>query len=135
MGTNRIPKSVAAAIRKCYPDGVVEAFVTEESYFDEIRDGLEWDLRKIRGATLHWQTPPESVPDWDDDDDDWARDPPPPGDDWQSYDVFFLAPNGKEFHLEDETESYEEPEDPEASEPIETTSPGERWTGCCVGIC
>jgi len=37
---------------------------------------------------------PESVPDWDDDD-DWARDPPPPGDDWQSYHVFFLAPNGK----------------------------------------
>ena len=133
MGASRVPKNVAAALRKCCPDGVVEAFLTDESYFHEIRDALERDLSKIRGATLYWQTPePETVPDWDD---DWDHDPLPPDDDWQSYHAFFLAPDGKEFRFEDETEGFEEPEDPEATECIETTFPGEGWTGCCVGIC
>jgi len=40
MGASRVPKNVAAALRKCCPDGVVEAFLTDESYFHEIRDAL-----------------------------------------------------------------------------------------------
>ncbi len=135
MGASRVPKNVAAALRKCCPDGVVEAFLTDESYFHEIRDALERDLSKIRGATLHWQTPePETVPDWDD---DWDHDPLPPDDDWQSYHAFFLAPDGKEFRFEDETEGLEEPEDPEdpeSEEWITATFPGQGWIGCVVGI-
>jgi hypothetical protein len=132
MGASQIPKNVAAALRKCCPDGVVEAFPTDDSYFHEIRDGLESDLRKIRGATLHWQTPlPETAPDGAD---DWDHDPLPPDDDWQSYHVFFLAPNGKEFRFEDEIEGLEQSEDPESEECITATFPGEGWIGCGVGI-
>ena len=32
-----IPKDVAAAIKRCWPHGVVEEFPTDESYFHEIR--------------------------------------------------------------------------------------------------
>src|ERR1022692_1130889 len=57
MDANRIPEDVAAAIEECWPDGVVEEFDTDESYFCDIHAKLERDLRKIPGASLLWQTP------------------------------------------------------------------------------
>ena len=47
---SQIPKPVAAAIKKCWPDGVVAEFETDESYFLEIHPRLERDLRNIRGS-------------------------------------------------------------------------------------
>jgi hypothetical protein len=55
MGSSKIAKDIAA-IEKCWPDDIVEEFARDESYFHEIRQRLEWDLRKIRGASLVWQT-------------------------------------------------------------------------------
>jgi len=132
MGTSQIPPDVAAAIKHCWPNGVVEEFATDESYLHDIRPRLERDLRSIRGASLLWQTEEEEIgARWDED----QNDEPPPGDEWQSYCVFFLAPEGKEFHFEDETAGMEEAEDPEEEEWAETTYPGEGWIGCAVGIC
>jgi hypothetical protein len=130
---SQIPKRVATAIKKCWPDGVVEEFDTDESYFHEIHPRLERDLRNIHGAALLWQTEKqESGASWNDD----QEDEPPPSEDWQSYHLFFLAPDGKEeFHFEDETEGMEEPGDPEGEDWTETTYPGEGWIGCAVGIC
>jgi hypothetical protein len=54
---------------------------------------------------------------------------------WQSYHLFFLAPDGNEFHFEDETESMEQPEDPEEEDWTETTYPEGGWIGCAVEIC
>ena len=128
---SQIPKPVAA-IKKCWPDGIVAEFETDESYFHEIHPRLERDLRNIRGAALLWQTEEaENGANWDE---DGREDEPPPSEDWQSYHLFFLAPDGKEFHFEDETEGGEEPEDPEEEEGTGTTA-GEGWIGCAVGIC
>ncbi|HUD98217.1 MAG TPA: hypothetical protein VMR62_01490 [Bryobacteraceae bacterium] len=74
MSANRIPEDVAAAIQECWPDGVIEEFDTDESYFHDIRARLERDLGKIPGASLRWQTEEKHESDtWhDDDDDDWS---------------------------------------------------------------
>ena len=128
MGTSRIPKDVAVAIKECWPDGIVEEFATDESYFHEIRPRLARDLRTIRGASLLWHTEgDETAARWHEDDE------PPPRDAWQSYHVFFLSPDGEEFHFEDETAGIEEPEDLQAE--AETKHPGEGWIGCAVGVC
>ena len=128
----QIPENVAAGIERCWPDGVVDEFDTDESYFHEIHPQLERDLRHIRGASLQWQTEEEeSGTRWNEDEDD----EPPASDDWQSYHVFFVAPDAKEFRFEDETDNLEEPHGPEEEEPIETVYPGEGWIGCAVGIC
>jgi hypothetical protein len=85
MGASQIPKDVADAIRKCWPVGIVEEFATDESYFHQIQSRLGWDLRKIRGASLLWQTEEEEsgsgwVHDWEDEE-------PPPSNQWQSVTV------------------------------------------------
>jgi hypothetical protein len=78
---SQIPKPVAA-IKKCWPDGIVAEFETDESYFQEIRPQLERDLRNIRGAVLLRQTEePENGASRD----KYGReDEPPLGGDWQS---------------------------------------------------
>lgn len=132
MGTSRVPADVAAAIKQCWPNGVVEEFPTDESYLHELRPRLERDLRNIRGASLLWQTEEEEIGARRNEDE---NDDPLPSDEWQSYHLVFLAPKGQEFRFEDETVSMEEPEDPEQEEWTETTYPGEGWIGCAVGIC
>jgi hypothetical protein len=71
--SNRIPEDVAAAIHECWPDGAIQEFDADESYFPDIHAKLERDLKKIPGAALLWQTEAEddSIY-WDDDDE-----PPP----------------------------------------------------------
>jgi hypothetical protein len=127
-GASRIPPDVAAAIHRRWSDGVVDEFATDESYFHQIRARLERDLRHIRGASLPWRTedpPLDARPDEDDE--------PLYPDEWQSYYVFFLAPDGEEFQFEDETDCMEEPEDAEG-ERTEAMCPGNKWIGCAVGI-
>jgi hypothetical protein len=130
----QIPEDVAAAIEECWPDGVIEEFDKDESYFYDIRAKLERDLRKIPGASLVWQTEPEDDRShWDYDDDD---EPPPSGPDFQSYHVFFLAPQGSEFEFQTEIEDLEEPDDFEdpAAELATVTYQGKGWRGCSVAV-
>lgn len=129
-GTSQVPKDVAVAIKECWPNGVVEQFATDESYFHDIHPRVQRDLRNVRGASLLWHTEEEKIGSWDQDE----IDEPPSSDGWQSYHVFFLAPDSEEFHFEDETTGIEEPEDPLAAE-AEATHPGEGWIGCAIGIC
>jgi len=110
MDTSEVPADVAAAIKQCWPNGVVEEFATDESYFHEVRPRLERDLRNIRGAALLWQTEEEEIGARSNEDE---NDGPLRSGEWQSYHVFFLAPESKEFRFEDETAGIEEPEDPE----------------------
>jgi hypothetical protein len=51
---------------------------------------------------------------------------------WQSYHLFFLAPDGDEFHFEDETEGMEQPEDPEEQDWTDHL-PGRRLDWLCRG--
>ena len=97
-GASRIPPEVAAAIRRCWPDGIVGEFGTDESCFHAIQARVERDLRNIRGATLRWRTEC-THPDARSDEDPELPFP----DEWQSYYVFFLTPDGEAFHFEDET--------------------------------
>jgi hypothetical protein len=101
------------------------------SYFREKRWPLEQDLRTIQGASLLCQTEAQEPHSWDDND----SDRPPPGcDEFQSYHVFFLAPNDPEFHFEAETESLADPGDPKEEEWPDDMIPGEGWFGWAVGI-
>jgi hypothetical protein len=132
MGTSQIPENVHAAIKQCWPDGVVHELATDESYFHEIHPRLERDLRKIRGASLRWQSEDaEGGAGWNEDENDEL----PSIDDWQSYYVFFLAPHGKEFHFACETTGVDEAPDAEEDMSTETTYPGEGWIGCAAGVC
>jgi len=130
--SNRIPEDVAAAIHECWPDGAIQEFDADESYFPDIHAKLERDLKKIPGAALLWQTEAEDDSiHWDDDDE-----PPLFSPDFQSYRVFFLAPQGREFEFETETESMEETddfEDPD-SEMHFVTYPGKGWCGCSAAV-
>jgi len=131
VDAQQIPEGIAAGIAECWPDGVIEEFDTDESYFHDIHAKLERDLRKIPGASLLWQTEAEDdSANWDDDDDD---EPPPFSPEFQSYHVFFLAPQGSEFEFETETESPEEPVDPD-SELVAVTYPGKGWYGCSLVV-
>jgi len=137
MDANRIPEDVAAAINESWPNGAIEEFDTDESYFHDIRAALERDLRKISRASLLWQTEARDYSsNWDRDDDDWEHDEPPPSRDFQSYHVFFLVPLGNEFEFETETESLKEPEDPEDpnSDVVTVTVPGKGQYGCSVAV-
>src|ERR1043166_4704454 len=102
-----IPKELAGAIKRCWPRGVVEEFATDESYFHEIHHQIERDLGSISGASLLWQTEEASGVNRDDDNPD---EPPPPSFERQSYHVFFISHDGKEFGFEDETIG-DDPED------------------------
>src|SRR5262249_8842227 len=123
-----IPKDLAAAIKKCWPNGEIEEFPTDESYFQDIHERLARGLRKIRGASLIWQTEDhDSQPFWDDFEDELH----PCDYDWQSYHVFFLAPDDAEFHFEDEIKPMEEPDE---ENECPQTIPGEGWIGLAVGV-
>ena len=90
-----IPKDLAATIKRCWPRGVVEEFPADESYFHEVRHQIERDLGSISGALLVWQTEEAGGTGWEDDD---ADEPTRHESEWQSYQVFFVSPNGEEFH-------------------------------------
>ena len=119
-----IPEDLAAAIKRCWPRGVVEEFPTDESYFHEIRRQIERDLGRISGALLVWQTEEEGAGGNDDD----ADEPLLSCSEWQSYHVFFLSPEGDEFRFEDETSAH----DPEDGTQI--TYPGEGRFGLALTI-
>jgi len=132
MGATQIPEAVAALIKEIWPDGMVDEFDTEESGFQDIHAKLERDLRKIRGASLTWQTESEEPVYWDDESDD----EPPFDDNFQSYHVFFLVPDGDEFRYETETEAWEPSASLEEEEEwVETAVPGQGFTGCTAAVC
>jgi hypothetical protein len=127
-GASGIPPDVAAAIHRCWPDGIVDEFAADGSYFHEIHARLERDLRNIHGASLRWRTQDEQLDAHADEGNDL-----PPRDEWQSYYVFFLALDDDAFHFEDETTGMEECEEPQ-EEGTESMYAGEGWVGCAVGI-
>lgn len=137
MSVAKIPKEVSAAIRKCWPDGVIEQFDCDESYFHEVHIELARDLAKISGAMLRWQTRREDRDYFHDDDDDGEM---PLYEEFQSYHVFFLAPKGDEFRFEDETEDYKDRDDMEDDEDsgeepwVEAKIAGEGWLGCAAQV-
>jgi hypothetical protein len=56
MGASQIPPDVAAAIKRCWPNGVLDEFETSESYFHEIHPALGIPLRifgQDPGANRH----------------------------------------------------------------------------------
>ncbi|MGC9949040.1 MAG: hypothetical protein ABSF64_21950 [Bryobacteraceae bacterium] len=47
MDAGRIGADVAAAIEDCWPDGAIEEFDTDESYFHDIHAALEDTLENL----------------------------------------------------------------------------------------
>ena len=131
MQKPRIPRDVATSFKKCWPAGIVNEFVAGDSYFHAVHARVDRDLRKIRGASLLWQT-------LDDEESqvEGSADEPATAE-WQSYHVFFLAPLGDAFHVEDEAETIEESVQTEGDDAQSawTESPSEEWIGCAAGVC
>jgi hypothetical protein len=126
-----IPKDVAAAIKSAWPDGIVEEFDTDESYFHAVRAALERDLTQMGNATLLWQTEEANVASGGRDEDELPETPHSP--DFQSYHVYFLVPHGDEFHFQAETDNMAGMDDPHETESAATVC-GDGWIGYAVGI-
>ena len=99
MGPNQIPASVRALIDQTWPDGVIQEFDPAESGFYEMRGRVEFDLSKIRGASLYWQTNADE-PVFANDDATGEQVELP----FQSYHVFFLVPDGDDCRYATETD-------------------------------
>jgi hypothetical protein len=125
-GVVEIPMDLAAAIKQCWPRGVVEEFDTDESYLHETRSQIESELADIPGALLVWQTEEASGAGWEDDEE--KDEPLLSQSEWQSYHVFFISPSSEEFRFEDETIG----EDPEDG--TQNTYPGEGRFGLALSM-
>lgn len=99
MARNQIPASVGALIDQTWLDGVIQEFDLAESGFNEIRGKVEFDLSRIRGASLYWQTNPNE-PVFANDDATGEQVELP----FQSYHVFFLVPDGDDCRYATETD-------------------------------
>jgi hypothetical protein len=128
MQARTVPQDVADAIVESWPDGIMEEFDSDESYFYDIREGLERDLLRIRDVAVRWQT---SEPDyeryWGDDDE------LPPEYEFESYRMYFLAPQGDKFKFDTETDSQEIAEE-EPFEEVTVKVAGHGWYGCNIAI-
>lgn len=116
-----IPETLAALIDDTWPEGVIEEFNTADSdfYVQNIQGTLEEDLTKIRGASLAWQTGAEE-----------SDGQEPIEQEFLSYHLFFLSPDGDEFHFQAETEA----ENPEDGQWADGMVPGEGLMGCTAAL-
>ena len=114
MAEKQIPddglrKDVREAINRAWPGDLVEiGFDSEESYFWDVYPKLAAAMRKIKGAKLVHERKPQTERDWSHDSDE-DENPPDEMDSTRSYHLFFVCPEGEEFHFESEIESYAEP--------------------------
>jgi hypothetical protein len=125
-----IPGHISAAIRKAWPDGVVEPFDSEESYFWKIREKLSWDIRGLGGGMLSCEREASPQRDWHNDDDAWENIPEQEPE--RSYHTFFLAPLGDEFTHEVESDFIDSEFPEEEDEEVETTGTGR--IGCLAAV-
>jgi hypothetical protein len=102
-GGSDLPQHIVAALRKSYPDGLIEMpILDEDNPFWEICDKLKHSLSSLKGATLIYERKPQWEQHWEEPDPD--EDPPDWEENSRSYHLFFLSPNGRRFTYETEDE-------------------------------
>jgi hypothetical protein len=108
------------------------SFDDEESYFWDIQSKLERKLRGIKGVDLLFERAHQVEREWHDwdSDEEEEEDFPSDRDETRSYHLYFLSPEGKQFHCKTETEVYEEDERDFFGDFV----PGDRDIGLAVGI-
>lgn len=122
-----LPKNLADAIRRAWPNGVVDMPVdSDDAPFWDIYRELRASLSRIPGSTEFYEREPEdeleSSRGPDADEDALAR-----SGGSLSYHVFFLSPQGDRFQFE--TDTIEPDEDG-----VEQRYQGEGRIGCVVGV-
>jgi hypothetical protein len=123
---------VAAAIRKAYPEHIVDmSAVYEESYFDDVCDKVRAKLSKVCGAEILYARAPQGGPRWDEGSDP-DEDPPDWSEDSYSYHLFFLALRGEQYQFEGQIAGEDIPEGED--EPVLMTVPTVGRIGCSIGI-
>lgn len=140
MATRRKPdpdlgKDVREAIKRAWPDGVVEmGFDPNESYFWDVYPKLATAIQRIKGARLGHEREPEGGPVWFDDSDP-EDDSPDDQERSRSYHLFFVCPEGEAFTYEAEIETLAEPSwDEDENEPPMETVAGTGNTGWSVAV-
>lgn len=128
-GGSDLPPHIVAALRKAYPDDLIEMpIVYEENPFWETYDKLEYSLSSLTGARLIYEHEPHGESHWNPGSDP-DEDPPDWDEHSRSYHVFFLSPNGARFKYETEHEVLGEDEfddeEEENEEFGEETEPGQ----------
>jgi hypothetical protein len=137
-----IPKYILEALKRAYPDGLIEMPITdEEASFWEIHPKLKQGLSRLKGVSLIYERKPEGGPLWNEGFDP-DEDPPDWSENSRSYHLFFLSPDDPKFTYETEEEQpeqkvfgREEPdEEGSAEEGLTETLAGTGRVGCSVAI-
>ena len=122
-----LPRFIADAIRKAWPDGVVDKLNDTD---DAARWGeyprLKASLSRVSRSRVLLEREPQSVLD-PVEGSDADEDSPHFHEGWRSYWLFFVSPTDERFEFE--TETIEEDEDG-----IEGRLSGQGWIGCVLGI-
>src|SRR5713226_7953346 len=140
---SRLHPDVAAAIKRAWPDGVIEmSFDSEDSWFWDVHPKLVRAFHRLKGARLLNERFPEGLPllpRTDDDDDD----NPPIDYDCEfprSYHLFFVGSEGEAFTFLTEIETQAGPEyDEDTGELVDgelemITVHGRVYYGCAVAV-
>lgn len=122
-----LPQQIVDAIRKAWPDGIVDVPDTEDAPLSETYPTLKASLSHIPGARVLYEREPQSVPDWDQDSDE-EEESPDLDEGSRSYWLFFLSPADKRFEFGTETI------EPDEEDGVERRFPGQGWIGCIVAI-
>src|SRR5437867_2179422 len=104
---NSIPKHIAEALERAWPDSVIEIPITDEAPFWDVYPKLKTSLSHVEGALLLYEREPESKPHWDSE-----SDPDEDLPDWEehsrSYHLFFLSLQDPKVSYETEIERFDE---------------------------
>lgn len=97
-----VPKYIAEAIERLWPDGVVEMIDLNEAPFWDTYSALKARLSRIPGSDLVYEREAAGGPRRDEGSDPHA-DPPGWSEPTRSYHLFFLSPSGQRFSFDTET--------------------------------
>ncbi len=87
-----VPKHIAGAIERAWPDGVVEMIDLDEAPFRDKYPALKARLSRISGSELVYEREPEGGPRWHEGSNP-HEDPPDWSEPTRSYHLFFLSPS------------------------------------------
>jgi hypothetical protein len=88
----KVPKYIAEAVERAWPNGLVEMIDLDEAPFWDTYPALKARLSRISGSDLLYEREPRGGPRWNEGADP-DKDPPSWSDPTRSYHLFFLSPS------------------------------------------
>jgi hypothetical protein len=98
----KVPKRIAEAIERAWPDGVVEMIDPDEAPFRDTYPALKARLSRISGSDLVYEREAKGGPRWDEGSNP-HEDPPDWNEPARSYHLFFVSPSDRHCSFDAET--------------------------------